>query len=481
MNTYENNQNNNINLIFPNNSNFPKFKDDIILMLSEIEEKLKNRYNTLEHLINSRINAYDSRLITIENKLNLQTTKITKLIIELEKCSDILPTEKKNSETLITHEIRINNLNKEISDACYKYDKIYLDNLLIPGQIGEYCRFKNAKECFNFLITQTASLNDYKEKMIIDFKTFKEKCDEYFKKVHNDIELNKEVFMKYTTEKSEIIMENCNEKINQYLKKLEEAKIENYSYALKLKESSDSLINETNKLFLLKGDILKNNNELKSKVQEMNNQCLENVSSLKIEFDKINRKFQDIREFIKNVRFKKNINSEITKNDIKNLENNLDSKNFPSQKDELLRLNIENEYNKSMSFNNSLPDISNKMNDDDNLNNFGLKIFGDKKIKPVVNTRKSLKKYSHKNYSLIINEEKERNKINEFNEKRSKSKENFDRFLPIKHNNNNKNNFTTIPKIKNPDNHLIYKMIKNEKGNLMKTSTSTYFKPKKGI
>ena len=315
--------------------------------------------------------------------------------------------------------------------------------------------------------------------MIVDFKTFKEKCDEYFKKVHNDIECNKEVFMKYTTEKSEIIMENCNEKINQYLKKLEEAKIENYSYAGKLKESSDSLINETNKLFILKGDILKNNAELKNKVQQMNNQCLENVSSLKIEFDKINRKFEDIREFIKNVRFKKNINSEITKNDIKNLENNLDSKNFQSQKDELLRLNIENE-NKSLSFNNSLPDISNQINDDDN--NFGLKIFGDKKIKPVINARKSLKKYGNKNYSLIINEGKERNKINEFNEKRSKTKENLDKLLPIKQNsNNNDNNFSTIPKIKNPDNHLIYKMMKNEKGNLMKTTSSTYFKPKKGI
>jgi hypothetical protein len=49
-------------------------------------------------------------------------------------------------------------------------------------------------------------------------------------------------------------------------------------------------------------------------------------------------------------------------------------------------------------------------------------------------------------------------------------------------NNNNNNNFNSIPKFKSPpDNHLIYKMIKNEKGSLMKTSSSTYFKPKKGI
>ena len=65
-------------------------------------------------------------------------------------------------------------------------------------------------------------------------------CLELKVKLLNDqnIETNKEVFMKFTTEKSEIIMDNCNEKINQYLKKLEEAKIENYSYAGKLKENS---------------------------------------------------------------------------------------------------------------------------------------------------------------------------------------------------------------------------------------------------
>ena len=59
--------------------------------------------------------------------------------------------------------------------------------------------------------------------------------------------------------------------------------------------------------------------------------------------------------------------------------------------------------------------------------------------------------------------------------KKSKSKESFNRLLP----NKNNNNLNRIPKIKTTDNHLIYKMIKNEKGSLMKISSTTYFKPKK--
>ena len=447
----------NINIILPNNSNFPKFKDDIILMLSEIEEKLINKYNLLEKLINSRINAYDTKFIAIENKLNLHTTNITKLIIELEKYSDIISTEKKNSETLISHEIKLNNLNKEISDGFYKYDRLFLDNLVIPGQIGEYCRFKNAKECFNFLITQTATLSDYKEKMNVDFKSFKEKCDEYFKKVHNDIETNKEVFMKYTTEKSEIIMENCNKKINEYLEKIEEAKIENYSYAGKLKESSDCLINETNKLLIVKNDITKNNSELKNKIQEINIKSLENFSFLKIEFEKMDRKIQELKQFINNINLNKNSDTDSFKNEIK-------TQNIET-------LNTDNFINS----NNSLPNISNlNINQDDNLNNFGLRIFRDNKIKH--NQRKSLPKFRNKNFSLIIREGNERNKVNEFNEKKSKSKESFNSLLPSKNN----NNVNTIPKIKT-DNHLIYKMVKNEKGSLTKTTSTTYFKPKKGM
>jgi hypothetical protein len=293
--------------------------------------------------------------------------------------------------------------------------------------------------------------------MNVDFKSFKEKCDEYFKKVHNDIETNKEVFMKYTTEKSEIIMENCNKKINEYLEKIEEAKIENYSYAGKLKESSDCLINETNKLLIVKNDITKNNSELKNKIQEINIKSLENFSFLKIEFEKMDRKIQELKQFINNINLNKNLDTDSFKNEIK-------TQNIEP-------LNTDNFINS----NNSLPNISNlNINQDDNLNNFGLRIFRDNKIKH--NQRKSLPKFRNKNFSLIIREGNERNKVNEFNEKKSKSKESFNSLLP----NKNNNNVNTIPKIKT-DNHLIYKMVKNEKGSLTKTTSTTYFKPKKGM
>jgi hypothetical protein len=43
-------------------------------------------------------------------------------------------------------DIRLNSFQKEFSNACYKYDKIYLENLHLPGTIGENCTYKNLRD-----------------------------------------------------------------------------------------------------------------------------------------------------------------------------------------------------------------------------------------------------------------------------------------------------------------------------------------------
>ena len=85
-----------------------------------------------------------------------------------EKINDLIAVSKKNSDQIMTIEIKMNSLQKEFSNACYKYDKIYLDNLVIPGTIGDYCRYKNLKEyleviffshkIFSYLFFETFSL-----------------------------------------------------------------------------------------------------------------------------------------------------------------------------------------------------------------------------------------------------------------------------------------------------------------------------------
>ena len=54
--------------------------------------------------------------------------------------------QKKTNDQMISYDFKITQLQKDFSNSSYKYDKIYLDNLIIPGTIGDYCRYKNMKE-----------------------------------------------------------------------------------------------------------------------------------------------------------------------------------------------------------------------------------------------------------------------------------------------------------------------------------------------
>ena len=300
-----------------------KFKDDIVNALSQIEDKVTNKNNSIENMINSKHSVFETRLTDLDNSIKNINSKINQLFIMHDKYKEVLPLQQKNNETLISHEVRLNNLSKEISNSCYKYDKIVLDNLLVPGQVGEYCKFKNVKECLDYTLNQIALFNSFKDKFSTDFKLYKEKIDQYNKKTSMDIDLAREGLIKYAQERIDSTGKKFDDKLNDYIDLVNEAKLDNNTYAAQLKDLSNELKKEMNKLLTIKDEILRNNNETNLKVQEMTNNTMENFNNLKLDFVKINRHFSEIVEFIKDVRFKRNLNTEVSKNDIKKLANNL--------------------------------------------------------------------------------------------------------------------------------------------------------------
>ena len=65
----------------------------------------------------------------------------------------------------------------ELSSAKLKYDKIFIDNLTVPGYIGEYSQYKTLREYLSVNISQVSSLVTYKDKMDLDLKQYKDKLE----------------------------------------------------------------------------------------------------------------------------------------------------------------------------------------------------------------------------------------------------------------------------------------------------------------
>ena len=72
--------------------------------------------------------------------------KIAKENSKIEKIKDLEKFDQNISNDVFSLELKLNSFQKDLIFQFTKYDKIYLENLFIPGIIGDNCKFQTMKE-----------------------------------------------------------------------------------------------------------------------------------------------------------------------------------------------------------------------------------------------------------------------------------------------------------------------------------------------
>jgi hypothetical protein len=109
---------------------------------SRISQQIALEHNNVLSSVAEQTDKYDKMGIKLNELNNMVNTDK----VYVDRIDDLLQFQRKTTDQINSHELRISNVTKDLKTACYKYDKIFLDNLQIPGTIGDFCRFKNMKE-----------------------------------------------------------------------------------------------------------------------------------------------------------------------------------------------------------------------------------------------------------------------------------------------------------------------------------------------
>lgn len=276
-----------------------KFQDDILFNAKEIETYILASHKTLKE-------DFDLKAESYEKKIDLLTTKLDEISnclaidkVKLERVNDLQIFQKKANDQLISHEVKINSMQKDLSNACYKYDKLYLDNLVIPGTIGDYCKFKNMKEYIEHNITQVQNLLNFKDKHILDLKLYKEKLDGMLKTMGMQLENSDKNAKSYT---NKIIQEYENilkSDISDVAAKICDLRMENNKHALDLQKATNELVVDYGKIMNIKEDINRNLDEAVSNMKDSHKITVSDFDGVRSEFDRIRSRFTEISEFIK--------------------------------------------------------------------------------------------------------------------------------------------------------------------------------------
>ena len=340
-----------------------KFKEEILSYISERDNYYSEKIKKLQTQLDNNNNNFEKLSGVIETNKNNYLSKQVDIMEKFGKLKVYDAFMNKANDKLISHEIRLNCLREDLTKSNQKYDKIYLENLELPGYIGRSSKYPNCKIFFTEMIKEMDKFNNYKEKNTIDLNTYKERLENIIKTFQSIVENNNDSQIKYITK--------LNNKTNKSMIEMMEEKIkyvrlDNSHFAVDLIKKSNELNILYNKMNLIKEYILQ---EFKNISDKYNKQFEENnklFDEYKVEYEIIKRKFLELADFIKNGKLTKNFGGILGRKDINLISRKLnrDLKDTIDAKDVKLLNNIE-DINK-IDFNSNTTDY--KPNNNNNKN-----------------------------------------------------------------------------------------------------------------
>ena len=291
-------------------------KADIIYMQNELlsdinslEKKLSDKITQLSIVIQNQ------KLISDQNfELSKGNYKILLEKIESNENLDKIKQQFTEFKTKINNNLIVNNskissLERELKNIGFKYDNLFNNNISTPGLIGKGGKYKDLRNFREYLDKKINELIIYKEKNIIDIKKYKEKTDNIIGQIQLRTQSNESKYFEFCYEKINEAKKEIMDKFSLLDESINNIKIENGKYSFDLIKKSEDLQNQINTFKNIEQDINTKLKEQSEKYQNYNNDLVKLFESQSDEFKLIKSRFTELSEFIKDVRFMRNLNN----------------------------------------------------------------------------------------------------------------------------------------------------------------------------
>ena len=253
-----------------------KFKEELLKELRDYKYQttlnINNEFHKFEKLIENKnviTNFIEKEKLSLLSKSEFSNEK--NIIL-----SQISNKEEEIRNKLIVIDAKLNNYKRDVEESIYRYDKIIVENLQVPGLVGKACKYPNLKE---YILANKEELNNSSmnsKQVSMELKSFKKKT-----------EMNISIMNEKISEQKYKLLNLINSKFNEVSEKFE-------GLYTALNEKIDNMDHGVNN----ENDIL--NKEIK-KLNEIIEENNISKKELLTEIDEIKKKFDKIRKNIINL------------------------------------------------------------------------------------------------------------------------------------------------------------------------------------
>ena len=277
--------------------------------IREVEKTFNFQISTIIKPVNEQLNEMTTKLDLLTSKIETLDTYFNEYKIKVDKVDEFLQFKNKTLDQITSHELRINTMSNDISNMRIKYDKLFLDNLTVPGFIGEFCKFKTIRDYLDNNIKEMNVLNSFRNDSLLEFKSYNRKIENLVKQFTGSLD-NFGDRQNNILKDIKIEIHNIVEKeIVKLTEKVEEVKMNNTKEAKFLEEKSNHLLKVSKETLDFKQKLT---DYFKENMKSINNDFEEirlNITDFNEEYNNIKSKFEEIINFVKDFNIQKYTNN----------------------------------------------------------------------------------------------------------------------------------------------------------------------------
>ena len=297
--------------------------------------------NEIQRIVNLTNESFNQRLLETNNYIKEFKSSITTQMETIsgiqnemyncfrtnkknfEKLNNIQTIMKNFEEAIENNKTNVENLKIEIDEAKKKNEKLLNEILAIPENIKVKKNLKNLNDFFKYLVNELNKTNNEIKKKEINLNNFKTELNKIIDLIKFKVEHFNDINKDFMNKNYEEINKTFFSKLNEIKEEMPKLEFSNGIYAKELKQEIIEVIKERKDLEVFENQM---NEKFNNYFESLNLKAKESVDEIykyRKEFTKIKKYFIDIIEFLKDVRFQRNINNENNKNYIEKLIFNL--------------------------------------------------------------------------------------------------------------------------------------------------------------
>ena len=263
------------------------FKNELLIDFNRSKKDIDNKFSLSNDFITQKILVFESRINAYEEKISELTLLCQSNQNFKENINNLLKFKEETNIELMQRKAKVVEAENRILNELSRINATLKNTVIYPEIIGLTCKFQNFHSLIDFILNQLEKLNKFREASnTIDFPVFKKKIDvtvDFMKAQLDNFDKNLRHHTNQAVAESEEKLKNM---IKVFNDRLQDSRIENASYSMKIEKKTEELSNLLENVKKIENDIINFN----SKNEDFQNSIIKNttdVNSIKDKMKKI--------------------------------------------------------------------------------------------------------------------------------------------------------------------------------------------------